>query len=137
MSSLRSYSKKYKFIDGRNQPYIPIQLIIGTSRLQIVDCLIDTGFDGFICLASDQFKQFGLTKFTDNNLDITFVDVLGQEIYCDAVEMNIEITPLHHKKRGIVTTAPNVKDNLVGLEFLDDFDIELKGKEHILILRKN
>ena len=53
------------------------------------------------------------------------------------MELVVEIKPLNFTKRGLVNTAPNVKYNLIGLEFLEDFDIELKGEDQTWLMHKS
>ena len=103
----------------------PSQRRPGTTRLVIP---VDTGYDGFILLSEEEFQSLGFNlaelprKYWPEAETVT-----GEVFKLRRASSIVQITEVEKTLEGHVETFQGNKENLLGLEFIQDLNLLLQG----------
>ena len=114
------------YLSKNHYPYVKLNLGKGKKRIK-VDCLIDTGFSSGIALSQDLQNKLKLTPLARQDFEMADGSIVPFDVYLiDVAYKDVR------KKLVLVFTKSD--DNLVGMEFLDDFRSLLDLKEYKVVL---
>lgn len=89
---------------------------------QTVDCLIDTGYSSGLALSESLLSRFGLQPVAEQEFELAD----GSSVFFDVFKTR---TKFKNQGKDVLAVFTKSKDNLVGLEFLDNFKFVLDLKE--------
>lgn len=92
------------------------------SRWQAIDCLIDTGFSSGLALSESFLSLFNLSPVAEQEFELAD----GSSIFFDVFKIK---TKFRNKEKEVLAVFTKSKDNILGLEFLNNLKLVLDLKE--------
>lgn len=109
------------YLTSRNHARVKIKART-KSGWQVIDCLIDTGFSSGLALGESLLSRFGLQPVAEQEFELAD----GSSVFFDIFKTR---TKFKNQGKDVLAVFTKSKDNLVGLEFLDNFKFVLDLKE--------
>ncbi len=93
-----------------------------------VECLIDTGFSGALCLPRNLVEEFGLTKIFEE-------EIYGIGLHKETVDVALATIIWFGEKTEIEILINNGDDRLLGSELLEDRILTINYKKRTLAIK--
>jgi len=93
--------------------------------------VLDTGYTGFALVPEDVFKALGLDQLEPVRSVARTAD--GKEIELKGNYAIVEIPDIGLRKEGLVETAPNVEEILLGVEWLGEVYLTVDGCSGVVV----
>ncbi|GEM_PF-508075 len=94
--------------------------------------VLDTGYTGFALIPEDVFEALGLEQLEPVRSTAKTAD--GREIELRGNYAVIEIPDLGLREEGLVETAPDLEEILLGVEWLNEVDLVVDGCSGVAVM---
>ena len=95
-----------------------------------IDVLVDTGFNGELMITKDKIKELSLTFIGDDEYMTASGDVVPTNIYMGFIKW-------FGRSRKVAVLATSGKLNLLGMELLHSYRLDIARSKNRLVISEN